>query len=39
MSNDDNIYFALDEARAELSRRWADVALRQQIEAELGTDF
>lgn len=28
-----------DEARAELARRWADTALRKEIEAELGDDF
>jgi hypothetical protein len=30
------IYFSLDEARAELARRWADVDLREAIEAEFG---
>ena len=30
---------SLDEARAELNRRWHDVALRKRVEAELGDKF
>ena len=31
----ENIYFSLDEARAELARRWQDQELRNAVEAEL----
>ena len=33
------MYVSLDEARAELKRRWADVDLKKRIEAELGDLF
>ncbi len=36
MNDTDNIYFSLDEARAELSRRRRDTGLREAVEAELG---
>lgn len=39
MSNYENIYFSLDDARAELKRRRADVDLRKMVEDELGGRF
>ena len=36
MNDTDNIYFSLDEARAELSRRRQNTLLRAAVEAELG---
>lgn len=39
MSNKENIYFSLDEARAELSMRWNNIELRKAIEVELGDLF
>lgn len=34
-----DIYFSLDEARAELARRWQNLELRTAVEAELGQLF
>ena len=39
MNEPDGIYFSLDEARAELARRWQDTALRVAVETELGEWF
>lgn len=35
----DNIYFPLDETRAELAKRWQNIELRAMIEDELGERF
>lgn len=39
MDDQTNIYVSLDEARAELARRWQDGELRKRIEVELGENF
>ncbi|MFZ2778640.1 MAG: hypothetical protein WAZ96_05565 [Candidatus Moraniibacteriota bacterium] len=36
---DENIYFSLDEAREELSRRWNDEDVKKRVRAELGDRF
>lgn len=39
MTENNNIYVSLDEARAEIKRRWNDAELKKKIEAELGEKF
>ncbi|MCK9282631.1 MAG: hypothetical protein M0P71_18595 [Melioribacteraceae bacterium] len=37
--NEDNIYISLDDARAEIARRYADVELRKKVKAALGDKY
>jgi hypothetical protein len=39
MATTDNFYLSIDEARAELTRRWNDLELRRAVEKEIGPCF
>jgi len=39
MNENNDIYMSLDEARVEISRRWSNQQLRNEIQKELGNNF